>query len=330
MPSETVQENSFEAFFDILDLRLKIKVTSSYLLVRTPSSAHLYTLYISGDTQQQNIKKQQKQIIMIDYSIYMQSNPMDETAAPKAYAKAQMREAVTFDGFVTHIAEHNGVFSRGTVKGVISDACVCIVEHLLDGKKVQLGELGNFWISLSSNGTPTLEDFTAKNIKAVNIVFTPGDDFENLIDRAKFNLVASRVAQAATLKAEKTGGTVVDLEAAKAASRPNSSSTSGGSGSSGSGSGTETPTVSQPTISGTSPFAESTSVTITGPAGATLYYTLDGTNPTASSQQYSAALTLTSTTTVKAVAIKDGVSSSVASRTFTKNEGGGSENPETE
>lgn len=86
----------------------------------------------------------------------------------------------------------------------------------------------------------------------------------------------------------------------------------------------------QPTISGTSPFAESTSVTITGPAGATLYYTLDGTNPTASSQQYSAALTLTSTTTVKAVAIKDGVSSSVASRTFTKNEGGGSENPETE
>lgn len=283
---------------------------------------------------------------MINYSIYMQSNPMDETAAPKAYAKAQMRENVTFDGFVTHIAEHNGVFSRGTVKGVISDACVCIVEHLLDGKKVQLGELGNFWISLSSNGTTTLEDFSAKNIKAVNIVFTPGDDFENLIDRAKFNLVASRVAQAATLKAEKTGGTVVDLEAAKAASRPNSSSTSGGSGSSSSGSGSgtetpsgggtntgggsETPTVSQPTISGTSPFAESTSVTITGPAGATLYYTLDGTNPTASSQQYSAALTLTSTTTVKAVAIKDGVSSSVASRTFTKNEGGGSENPETE
>ena len=266
---------------------------------------------------------------MINYSIYMQSNPLDETAAPKAYAKAQMRENVTFDGFVAHIAEHNGVFSRGTVKGVISDACVCIVEHLLDGKKVQLGELGNFWISLSSNGTTTLEDFSAKNIKAVNIVFTPGDDFENLIDRAKFNLVASRVAQAATLKAEKTGGTVVDLEAAKAASRPNSSSTSGGSGSSGSGSGTEapsgggtntgggseTPTVSQPTISGTSPCAESTSVS---------------TNPTASSQQYSAALTLTSTTTVKAVAIKDGVSSTVASRTFTKNEGGGSENPETE
>ena len=283
---------------------------------------------------------------MIDYSVYLQANPMDESAAPKAYAKAQMREAVTFDGFVTHIAEHNGVFSRGTVKGVISDACVCIVEHLLDGKKVQLGELGNFWISLSSNGTPTLEDFSAKNIKAVNIVFTPGDDFENLIDRAKFNLVASRVAQAATLKAEKTGGTVVDLEAARLAAKQNgSSSTTGGntpsgggnnqggnsggsnqggnSGGTNTGGGSDTPTVSQPTIAGTSPFAETTSVTISGPEGATLYYTLDGTNPTTSSQQYSAALTLTDTTTVKAIAVKDGVTSSVASRTFTKQSSGG-------
>ena len=98
------------------------------------------------------------------------------------------------------------------------------------------------------------------------------------------------------------------------------SNTNGTNG--GSSSGSETPTVAQPTISGTSPFAESTSVTISGPAGATLYYTLDGTNPTTSSQQYSAALTLTDTTTVKAIAVKDGVSSAVASRTFTKGSGG--------
>ena len=67
----------------------------------------------------------------------------------------------------------------------------------------------------------------------MNIVFTPGVDFENLRSRATFNLVASRVAQAATLKTEKLGGAVVDLEAARAAARPNSSgSTSQGSASS--------------------------------------------------------------------------------------------------
>lgn len=177
---------------------------------------------------------------MIDYSVYLQPNPMDETAAPKAYARAQMRELMTFDMFVNHIAEHNGVFSRGTVKGVLSDACSCVVEQLLEGKKVQLGELGNFWLSLTSVGAPSLESFTATNIKTVNILFTPGEDFENLIGRARFNVVASRVAQAATLKTEKSGGTTVDLEAARAAARPAGGSSSGGSGAGGSSQGAGT------------------------------------------------------------------------------------------
>lgn len=104
----------------------------------------------------------------------------------------------------------------------------------------------------------------------------------------------------------------------------------GGNGS-GSGSGSVTPTVAAPTISGSTPFEESTTVTITGPADASLYYTTNGSVPTSSSTPYTEALTLTATTTVKAIAVKDGVSSSVASRTFTKGEGGGSgENPETE
>ena len=95
-----------------------------------------------------------------------------------------------------------------------------------------------------------------------------------------------------------------------------------GSGSS-SGSGSETQTVEAPTISGTTPFEETTEVTISGPAQATVYYTTDGSTPTASSTQYSAAFTLSDTTTVKAIAIKDGVSSSVATHTFTKGTGGG-------
>ncbi len=49
----------------------------------------------------------------------------------------------------------------------------------------------------------------------MNILFFPGEDFENLIDRAEFNLVASRAAQTATLKAEKAGESIVDLGAAK-------------------------------------------------------------------------------------------------------------------
>ena len=156
---------------------------------------------------------------MIDYSVYLTGNPMDEMAPEKAYARAQMSESMTFemtfDKFVKHIADHNGVYTRGTVQGVILDMCECLVEMLLEGKKVQLGALGDFFISLNSVGAESLKAFTAANIKAVNVVFTPGTDFDGLIERAKFNPVASRTAQAATLKAEKEGLSTVDLEAAK-------------------------------------------------------------------------------------------------------------------
>ena len=145
----------------------------------------------------------------------MWKNPTVENAVEKAYAKNQVSEIWPLEKFAKHIADHNGVYSRGTVKGVISDMCECLVEQLLNGNKIQLGELGTFGISISSVGADSIEKFTARNIKAVNILFAPGVDFENLIGRAEFNLVASRSAQAATLKAEKAGETTVDLAAAK-------------------------------------------------------------------------------------------------------------------
>ena len=152
---------------------------------------------------------------MINYSTYLWRNPLDEEATEMAYAKNQVTKTMTFDEFVKHIADHNGVFTRGTVKGVVSDTCACLVEMLLNGCKVQFGELGTFGISLTCEPAVSMEEFTASNIKTVNIVFTPGKDFENLRSRAEFAPVASRLAQKATLKAEKSGEATVDLEAAK-------------------------------------------------------------------------------------------------------------------
>lgn len=151
---------------------------------------------------------------MVNYSVFMMQNPIHPEKGSLAYAKAQVSEVMSFRKFVQHIAEHGG-YTRGKVKGVISDMCTCLVEMLLEGKKVQLDELGDFWISLSCEGAESCEKFTADNIKAMNIIFTPGVDFENLIAKAEFTPVASRTAQAATLKAEKAGKTSVDLEAAK-------------------------------------------------------------------------------------------------------------------
>ena len=88
--------------------------------------------------------------------------------------------------------------------------------------------------------------------------------------------------------------------------------------------GSQTVSVSAPTFSGETQFTETTQVTMSAESGATIRYTLDGSTPTASTGQvYSSPVTLSATTTVKAVAVKDGVTSSVTSRTYTKTESGG-------
>lgn len=81
------------------------------------------------------------------------------------------------------------------------------------------------------------------------------------------------------------------------------------------------PSVSAPTISGVTPFETSTSVSMSGESGAEIHYTVDGSTPNASSPLYSAPFTLNATTTVKAIAIKNGATSSVANKTFTKSSG---------
>ena len=64
-------------------------------------------------------------------------------------------------------------------------------------------------------------------------------------------------------------------------------------------------------------------MTMSAESGAEIHYTTDGTTPTASSTLYSNAITLNDTTTVKAIAVKNGTSSSVSSKTFTKSSGNG-------
>lgn len=74
-----------------------------------------------------------------------------------------------------------------------------------------------------------------------------------------------------------------------------------------------------PTITATANSAGTQyTVTITSESGATIYYTTDGSTPTTSSSKYSSALTITSSCTVKALAVVSGKENSeVASKSIT-------------
>ena len=68
-------------------------------------------------------------------------------------------------------------------------------------------------------------------------------------------------------------------------------------------------------------YTETQSVTVScATEGAEIHYTTDGSTPTASSSTYSSAITVNETTTIKAIAVKDGMTdSTVASATYTIN-----------
>ena len=76
--------------------------------------------------------------------------------------------------------------------------------------------------------------------------------------------------------------------------------------------------VTPPTIDSEAFFDDQTTVTMTADEGADIYYTTDWSVPTDASTKYTGPFTISETTTIKAIAVKDGVGSAVTTKTITK------------
>ena len=151
---------------------------------------------------------------MVNYSITMRRKPGDEGEDKKAYGAIQCNGVMDIGKFAEHIASHGCVYSRADIAAILTLAVDCLKEQLLLGKKIQLGDLGNFYLSMTCKGALTAEDFNpAIHVKKVYPNWERGSLFSNLKEEVEFNLVASRQAQKALLKAIKAGETTVDLSA---------------------------------------------------------------------------------------------------------------------
>ena len=149
---------------------------------------------------------------MVNYSIVMRGNPMDADAAKKAYASAQYSEVMDINRFAEHIASHGSKYNRADIYAVLMQTVDCMREMLLEGKRIEMGDLGVFSVSIQSQGAESLEAFNpAIHIEQLNVNWTPGDRFRNLLESAVFNLVPSRRAAKILLKSIKAGETTVDL-----------------------------------------------------------------------------------------------------------------------
>ena len=149
---------------------------------------------------------------MLDYSVSARYNPMEKNEPAKYYASAQTNSVMNLNQFAKHIATHGSVYRRADIAAVLTMAVDCLREMLLNGTKVQLGDLGNFYVTFSSEGALTANEFNPDiHIKKVNVNWERGIDFLNLKEDATFNQVAIRSVQKKVLKAVKNGESTVTI-----------------------------------------------------------------------------------------------------------------------
>ena len=256
----------------------------------------------------------------IKYSVTERTVKWGAHAGEKRYtANLQTTGIMSLDDFAGHMADHDCKYNKGDIYSVLTQAASCVREMLLEGHKVSLGDLGVIAPKIKQYASKTREEFTSSNITDLYAKITIGKALKDMRKDATFENVPTLANQALLMAAEREGANTVSLVKPTSGSSSSSGSENQGGSSSSSGS-SGTSSVAAPTISGTTPFDDSTQVTISGPAGSTIKYTTNGVAPTATyGNDYEEPITLNASATVKAVAIIDGVASEVATKAFVKN-----------
>ncbi len=201
----------------------------------------------------------------------------------KWYARLKSIETMSIEKLAKHISEHGSVFTADVVEGVMKKFKTCLLEMLLESKKVKVAGLGTFYLTCEcqKGGADKESEFNVnQHLKALHIRFLPDQTAEDNLSSREFIKKAEFV-------------NIKSLLSGKADEEGEGESTDSGSTDSGNGSSQN---------------------------GSSQAQTVIGSTPTAESTLYSEPITLSDTATVKAIAIMGGQSSEVASETFTKSD----------
>ena len=143
----------------------------------------------------------------------------------KWYARLKSIETMSMTKLAKHISEHGSVFTEDVVEGVMKKFKTCLLEMLLESKRVKIEGLGTFYatIECSKGGAVSKDKFNVqKNIEGLHIRFLPEQEQETNISSRQFLKQAEFVNVDSLLKNEEENG---------------SGSGNGGSGNSDSGDG---------------------------------------------------------------------------------------------
>ena len=107
------------------------------------------------------------------YKTYKNTNTASKTYG-QYYGRLVPTKTMSYDELCKHVSEHNSVYGEDVCKGVALKLASCMLEQLLEGKKVQFGDLGTFYLSAKCSGAATEDAFNVgQNIKGLHLRFAP-------------------------------------------------------------------------------------------------------------------------------------------------------------
>jgi predicted histone-like DNA-binding protein len=107
----------------------------------------------------------------------------------KYYARLKSIETLTMTKLAKHISEHGSVFTEDVVEGVMKKFKSCLLEMLLESKKVKVAGLGTFYLTCEcqKGGAEKEEDFNVReHLKALHIRLLPDQAAEDNLSSREF------------------------------------------------------------------------------------------------------------------------------------------------
>ena len=133
------------------------------------------------------------------------------SACGKWFAQIKTLETLNTRKLASHISEHGSIYTPDVVYGVLEKFRSCLIEMLLESKKVKIEGLGTFYCTLENQkgGALKKEDFNVqKHLKALHIRFLPEQEQEQNISSREFLKKAEFINIEQWLKGdESTSGT---------------------------------------------------------------------------------------------------------------------------
>ena len=108
---------------------------------------------------------------MILIKLAKNKNKTIKEAYGKYYARPVVTETIGIDELAEHMSSHNTPFSKGAIKGLLTDMVSCVKELVLQNKAVKIDNLAIFSIGIrNKEGAASEKEFTiTKNIAGLKL-----------------------------------------------------------------------------------------------------------------------------------------------------------------